>query len=174
MRAVVYHGPHDLRVEEVPDPAIEDPRDVIVRTRTASMCGSDLYLYQGEVEEMVAPGRTTLGHEISAEVVEVGPEVTGFAVGDRVTFPYSVSCGECPTCRLGQTAHCLTSGKAIYGYGGGLRGSRRLPGRVRAGAPRRRPPPASARLGRRRHGGVPVVQPPGGDDRGRGRRGHAG
>ena len=117
MRAVVYHGPHDLRVEEVPDPAIEDPRDVIVRTRTASMCGSDLYLYQGEVEEMVAPGRTTLGHEIAAEVVEVGPEVTGFAVGDRVTFPYSVSCGECPTCRLGQTAHCLTSGKAIYGYG---------------------------------------------------------
>ncbi len=117
MRAVVYHGPHDLRVEEVPDPAVEDPRDVIVRTKAASMCGSDLYLYQGEVEEMVAPGRTTLGHEISAEVVEVGSGVEGFAVGDRVTFPYSVSCGECEMCRAGQTAHCMTSGKAIYGYG---------------------------------------------------------
>ncbi len=117
MRAAVYHGPQDVRIEQVDDPAIEDPRDVVVETVTASMCGSDLYLYRGEVPDMVAPGRTTLGHEISARVVEVGPQVTRFAVGDRVTFPYSVSCGHCVACRQGQTAHCETTGKAIYGYG---------------------------------------------------------
>ncbi len=117
MRAAVYHGAGDVRVQEVPDPTIVDPGDVIVRTTTASMCGSDLYLFNGEVEDMVSPGHTTLGHEICAEVVEVGPGVGRFAVGDRVTFPYSISCGRCFSCRVGQTAHCETSGKAIYGFG---------------------------------------------------------
>lgn len=117
MRAAVYHGPGDVRVEDVPDARIEDPRDVLVKTLAASMCGSDLYLYQGEVEQMVDPGRTTLGHEIGGEVVEVGDAVARFTPGDRVTFPYSVSCGTCFFCRVGQTLHCETSGKAIYGYG---------------------------------------------------------
>lgn len=117
MRAAVYHGPREVKIDDVADPRVEDPRDLIVRTRTASMCGSDLYLYNGEVAQMVAPGRTTLGHEICAEVVETGPDVARFSPGDRVTFPYSVSCGTCFLCRAGQTAHCETSGKAIYGYG---------------------------------------------------------
>ncbi len=117
MRAAVYHGPKHVEVEEVPDPRIEEPTDVIVKTRAASMCGSDLYLYQGEVPDMVTPGHTTLGHEIAAEVVEMGADVRRFSVGDRVTFPYSVSCGSCFFCRHGQTAHCATSQKAIYGYG---------------------------------------------------------
>lgn len=95
MRAAVYHGPGDVRISDVEDPAVEDPRDVIVRTITASMCGSDLYLYG----------------------VEVGNAVGRFSVGDRVTFPYSVSCGTCFSCRMGQTAHCETSGRAIYGFG---------------------------------------------------------
>ncbi|GEL19434.1 alcohol dehydrogenase catalytic domain-containing protein [Pseudonocardia asaccharolytica] len=117
MRAAVYHGPGDIRIDDVEAPRIQDPGDVIVKTRTASMCGSDLYLFNGEVEHMVTPGRTTLGHEVCAEVVEVGGAVGRFAVGDRVTFPYSVSCGTCFCCRVGQTAHCETSGKAIYGFG---------------------------------------------------------
>lgn len=117
MRAAVYHGPCDVRIEDVPDARIEDPFDVVVRMMTASMCGSDLYLYQGEVEELVAPGHTTLGHEICAEVVEVGPSVARFSPGDRVTFPYSVSCGTCFFCREGQTAHCQTTGGAIFGFG---------------------------------------------------------
>ncbi|CAG7631436.1 alcohol dehydrogenase catalytic domain-containing protein [Rhodococcus opacus] len=117
MRAAVYHGPKDVRIEELADPRIEQPGDVIIKMITTSMCGSDLYLYNGEVEELVAPGHTTLGHEICGEVVEVGSAVNRFAVGDRVTFPYSVSCGRCESCRVGQTAHCLTSGKAIYGFG---------------------------------------------------------
>jgi threonine dehydrogenase-like Zn-dependent dehydrogenase len=117
MKAAVYHGARDLRVEEVPDAKVVEPTDVVIKTITASMCGSDLYLYGGEVDDMVAPGRTTLGHEICGEVVEVGKEVARFRPGDRVTFPYSVSCGTCDNCQRGQTAHCLTSGKAIYGYG---------------------------------------------------------
>jgi threonine dehydrogenase-like Zn-dependent dehydrogenase len=117
MRAAVYCGPRTVEIREVPDPRIEQPGDAILKMVCASMCGSDLYLYNGEVEELVAPGRTTLGHEICGEVVEVGPDVNRFAVGDRVTFPYSVSCGRCWLCRQGQTAHCQTTGSAIYGYG---------------------------------------------------------
>lgn len=117
MKAAVYHGAGDIRIEEVPDPKLEEPTDLIVCTRTASMCGSDLYLYQGEADDLVRKGATTLGHEICGEVVEVGDAVARFRVGDRVTFPYSVSCGTCFFCRVGQTAHCQTTGKAIYGYG---------------------------------------------------------
>lgn len=117
MRAAVYHGPRTVVIEEVPEPTIQDRGDLIVATKFASMCGSDLYLFNGEVADMVTPGHTTLGHEICGNVVEVGPAVTRFVVGDRVTFPYSVSCGRCEACRAGQTAHCLTTGKAIYGFG---------------------------------------------------------
>jgi len=116
MRAIVYHGPHDLRVERVPDAAIKDPGDVVVATRATSMCGSDLYLYQGEMPDLAVPGTTILGHEVVGEVAAVGPEVTRFQVGDRVTFPFSVSCGSCRACALGLTGHCSTSGKAIYGF----------------------------------------------------------
>ncbi len=118
MRAAVYHAPHDLRVEDVPDPTPADPRDVVVATHAASMCGSDLYLYQGELPGLAAPGATILGHEIVGEVVAVGPAVSRFRVGDRVTFPFSVSCGTCRTCRMGLTGHCETSNRAIYGFGG--------------------------------------------------------
>jgi len=116
MRAVVYHGSHDLRVSTVPDATIEDPGDVIVATAATSMCGSDLYLYQGEMPDLAVIGRTILGHEIVGEVVAVGSDVTRFSSGDRVTFPFSVSCGTCPMCSLGLTGHCSTSGKAIYGF----------------------------------------------------------
>ncbi len=116
MRAIVYHGPHDLRFDRVPDPSIEDPRDVVVATSATSMCGSDLYLYQGEMPDLAVPGSTILGHEIVGEIVAVGTKVKRFAVGDRVTFPFSVSCGSCHMCSLGLTGHCLTSDKAIYGF----------------------------------------------------------
>ncbi|MCL1599119.1 MAG: alcohol dehydrogenase catalytic domain-containing protein [Actinomycetia bacterium] len=116
MRAVVYHGPHDLRVSTVPDATIEDPGDVIVATTATSMCGSDLYLYQGEMPDLAVTGKTILGHEIVGEVVGVGSGVTRFSEGDRVTFPFSVSCGTCSMCTLGLTGHCSTSGKAIYGF----------------------------------------------------------
>lgn len=117
MKAAVYHGAGDVRVQEVADATIVDPTDLVVKMRTTSICGSDLYLYRGEADALVSKGETTLGHEIVGEVVEVGPRVARFRVGDRITFPYSVSCGTCFLCRVGQTAHCETSGKAIFGYG---------------------------------------------------------
>lgn len=126
MRAAVYHGAYDLRVEDVKDARIEQPDDVVVKTICSSMCGSDLYLYGGEAEALVVPGATVLGHEITAEVVEVGSSVGRLHVGDRVTFPYSVTCGSCFSCREGQTAHCETTAKAVYGFGpafGDLSGS---------------------------------------------------
>jgi threonine dehydrogenase-like Zn-dependent dehydrogenase len=117
MRAAVYQGPRTVTIENVPDPVIKEPADLIVKTTVASMCGSDLYLFNGEVADLVAPGHTTLGHEICGEVVEVGSAVTQFKVGDRVSFPYSVSCGRCENCIAGQTAHCLVTGSAVYGFG---------------------------------------------------------
>ncbi|MCW2762344.1 MAG: Alcohol dehydrogenase GroES domain protein [Marmoricola sp.] len=117
MRAAVYHGAYDLQVEDVKDAVIEQPDDAVIRTIVSSMCGSDLYLYGGEAEALVQPGHTVLGHEITGEVVEVGNGVGRLKVGDRVTFPYSVTCGTCFSCREGQTAHCETTGKAVYGFG---------------------------------------------------------
>lgn len=117
MRAAVYQGPYDLRVEDVKDASVQELDDAVVKTLVSSMCGSDLYLYGGEAEPLVVPGSTVLGHEITAEVVEVGPNVGRIKVGDRVTFPYSVTCGVCFSCREGQTAHCETTGKAVYGFG---------------------------------------------------------
>jgi alcohol dehydrogenase len=117
MRAAVYHGPYDLRVEDVKDATLEAPGDVVVKTLVSSMCGSDLYLYGGEAAPLVVPGSTVLGHEITGEVVEIGSDVGRFRIGDRVTFPYSVACGTCFSCREGQTAHCETTGKAVYGFG---------------------------------------------------------
>jgi len=118
MRAVVYHGPNDLRVETVPDAGVEEPGDVVVAVRATSMCGSDLYLYQGEMPDLAIPGATILGHELAGEVVAVGADVEGFRIGDRVTVPFSVSCGSCRLCAMGLTGHCERSGKAIYGFRG--------------------------------------------------------
>ncbi|GAA4865032.1 alcohol dehydrogenase catalytic domain-containing protein [Pseudonocardia benzenivorans] len=120
MRAVVYQGARQVSVENVDDPTIEAPTDVVARVRLSSICGSDLYLYRGEAGDLAIPGRTSLGHELAGEVVEVGSNVSRFRVGDRITVPYSISCGTCFFCRAGQTAHCETTGKAIYGFGVGF------------------------------------------------------
>ncbi len=117
MKAAIYYGAGDVRCGEVPDPKIQEPTDVILRTKTTSICGSDLYIYNGQMDAIVRKGHTTLGHEIVGIVEEVGKDVKRFKKGDRVTFPYSVSCGYCDFCRVGQTAHCSTSQKAIFGYG---------------------------------------------------------
>jgi len=96
MRAVTWHGKNDVRVEQVPDPEILSPGDVIVRITSTAICGSDLHLYNGYIPSMM-PG-DILGHEFMGEVVEVGSDVKRFSVGDRVVAPFTISCGQCFYC----------------------------------------------------------------------------
>ena len=96
MRAVTWHGKNDVRVEQVPDPEILSPGDVIVRITSTAICGSDLHLYNGYIPSMM-PG-DILGHEFMGEVVEVGSDVKRFSVGDRVVVPFTISCGQCFYC----------------------------------------------------------------------------
>lgn len=119
MKALVYKAPRDVRIEEVDDPRIEQPTDVIVRITTANICGSDLHMYEGRTD--VETGKT-LGHENLGEVLEVGDAVSQVKAGDLVCLPFNVSCGFCKNCERGYTGFCLTvnPGKAggAYGYAG--------------------------------------------------------
>ena len=96
MRALCWHGKSDVRVDTVPDPRIEDPRDVIVKITSTCICGSDLHLYDGYMPTM-EPG-DILGHEPMGEVVEVGSNVKKLKKGDRVVVPFTISCGTCWFC----------------------------------------------------------------------------
>jgi len=96
MKAVCWEGKQDVRVEEVPDPRIQNPRDAIVRITTSAICGSDLHLYNGFVPTMEKGD--VLGHEFMGEVVEVGRGVSNLAVGDRVVVPFPIACGNCWSC----------------------------------------------------------------------------
>ncbi len=97
MRAICWHGKSDVRVDTVPDPKIEDPRDAIVRITTTCICGSDLHLYDGYMPTMEAGD--VLGHEPMGIVEEVGKSVTNLKPGDRVVVPFTISCGECWFCK---------------------------------------------------------------------------
>ncbi len=108
MRALCWHGKGDVRVDTVPDPKIEDPRDAIVKVTACAICGSDLHLYDGVMPEMRKGD--VLGHETMGEVVEVGPGANHkLTVGDRVVIPFTISCGECFFCKLGLFAGCERS-----------------------------------------------------------------
>lgn len=107
MRANRWYGKQDLRVEDAPEPRIEAPEDAIVRLELGTVCGSDLHLYNGYLQP-VREG-FILGHEGIGEVVEVGPEVTNVAVGDRVIVPFPIACGQCFFCRQGLYTACERS-----------------------------------------------------------------
>lgn len=96
MRAICWHGKEDMRVDTVPDPKIEDPRDVIIKVTTTCICGSDLHLYDGYMPTMKAGD--VIGHEPMGVVVEVGKEVRKLQKGDRVVVPFTISCGTCWFC----------------------------------------------------------------------------
>ena len=96
MKAVTWQGRHDMRVQNVPDPRIEEPTDAIVRITASGICGSDLHLYNGFAPAM-KPG-DIIGHEPMGEVVEVGSAVTKLKKGDKVVVPFTISCGDCFFC----------------------------------------------------------------------------
>jgi glutathione-independent formaldehyde dehydrogenase len=105
MKAVVYQGPRDVSVTDVPDARIEDPNDILVRITTTNICGSDLHMYEGRTS--FETGRV-FGHENMGQVVEVGDAVRKVQVGEYVVLPFNVSCGFCKNCERGLTNYCLT------------------------------------------------------------------
>ncbi|HVF19592.1 MAG TPA: alcohol dehydrogenase catalytic domain-containing protein [Mycobacteriales bacterium] len=122
MRAVVYRGEHDVRVEDVPEPELVAATDAVVRVRKAAICGSDLHFYNGRVPGVFEG--TVVGHEYVGTVVAVGSDVTRFAVGDEVVGSFQIACGSCGPCRLGRFNLCDDLG--VLGYGifvGDLAGS---------------------------------------------------
>jgi threonine dehydrogenase-like Zn-dependent dehydrogenase len=104
MKALCWHGKHDIRYETVPDPAIEHPRDAIIKTTCCAICGSDLHFYDGFMPGMKSGD--IVGHEFMGEVVEVGAENKKLKVGDRVVVPFTICCGECEQCRRGNFSVC--------------------------------------------------------------------
>ncbi|MGG2399902.1 zinc-dependent alcohol dehydrogenase [Pseudomonas sp. SH1-B] len=129
MQALTYHGSHDVRVERVADPVIEEADDIILRVTATAICGSDLHLYRGKIPQ-VKDG-DIFSHEFMGIVEEVGPAVTAVNKGDRVIVPFVIACGECFFCQMDLQAACETtnpgrgailnkkqipSGAALFGY----------------------------------------------------------
>jgi threonine dehydrogenase-like Zn-dependent dehydrogenase len=117
MKAVVFHGIGDIRVDEVPDPTIQEPNDAIVRLTASAICGTDLHFVRGTMSGM-KPG-TILGHEGVGIVEEVGRQVRNLRPGDRVVIASTIGCGFCSYCRAGYYAQCDTTeptgGTAFFG-----------------------------------------------------------
>ena len=122
MKAVVWHGVDDVRVERVPDPVVVNPRDAIVRVTTTAICGSDLHLLDGFIPTMKAGD--ILGHEFMGEVVDVGKGNTTLKVGDRVVVPFTIACGRCFFCERQLWSACDNSNhnawmqEDLYGFSG--------------------------------------------------------
>lgn len=128
MKALCWYGTEDVRVENVMEPKILNPRDAIVRVTSTAICGSDLHLYDGYIPTMEKGD--ILGHEFMGEVVDIGPEVRNLKIGDRVVVPFTISCGHCYFCEQKQWSLCDNSnpnaemadkaygysGSALYGY----------------------------------------------------------
>lgn len=119
MKALVYNGPRDVSVLEVPDAKIERSTDVLVKITTTNICGSDLHMYEGRTD--MQPGRI-LGHENLGLVIEVGEAVDRIKVGDCVCLPFNIGCGFCKNCERGLTGFCLTvnpgTAGGAYGFAG--------------------------------------------------------
>jgi hypothetical protein len=131
MKAVTWHGQRDVRVEDVPDPVVQEPTDAVIRVTTTNICGSDLHLY-----EPLAPFMGVgdiLGHENMGEVVEVGSAVGDLKVGDRVSIPFQISCGHCWMCDQQLYTQCETTQVRDQGMGAALFGFSKLYGEVPGG-----------------------------------------
>ena len=133
MRALVWHGPKDIRCDSVPDPKIEQPRDAIIRVTSCAICGSDLHLYDGFMPGM--ENGDIMGHETMGIVEEVGAGVGNLKKGDRVVIPFTILCGECDQCKRGNFSVCERSNRnksladKVFGHTtGGLFGYTHLTG----------------------------------------------
>ena len=132
MKAITFHGIGDVRAEDVPDPKIIDPTDVLLRITTSAVCGSDLHQYHVRGGGLVQPG-ALMGHEFMGVIEETGDAVHQFQPGDRVVVPFSVSCGQCAWCRRKLPTQCTTTGRAVFGgrfghvFGGGQAERIRVP-----------------------------------------------
>jgi threonine dehydrogenase-like Zn-dependent dehydrogenase len=120
MKALCWHGRGDIRCDTVPDPKIEDVRDIILKVSACAICGSDLHLMDGQMPSMESGD--VLGHEFMGEVMEIGSASHRLKVGDRVVVPFNINCGECRQCRLGNWSCCLRSNRngnmaaKMFGY----------------------------------------------------------
>jgi threonine dehydrogenase-like Zn-dependent dehydrogenase len=122
MKAACWYGKHDVRIENVPDPKILNPRDAIIRVTRTAICGSDLHLYDAVIPSMRRGD--ILGHEFMGEVVELGPKVKNLAIGDRVVVPFAIACGNCFFCQQKLWSLCDNSNPnaamadQLYGHSG--------------------------------------------------------
>ncbi|MCG8907124.1 zinc-dependent alcohol dehydrogenase [Pseudomonas sp. DP-17] len=129
MRALTYHGSHDVRVDNVPDPVLKEADDIILKVTATAICGSDLHLYRGKIPRVESGD--ILGHEFMGIVEEVGRGVTAVQPGDRVIIPFVIACGQCFFCQMNLHAACETTndgrgailnkkqippGAALFGY----------------------------------------------------------
>jgi S-(hydroxymethyl)glutathione dehydrogenase/alcohol dehydrogenase len=119
MKALVYHGPKDVRIDDKPKPSIEDSEDIILKITSTAICGSDLHLFHGNVKSM-EPGQT-LGHEFMGVVERAGDKVIEVKEGDRVVIPFNISCGKCWFCRHHAWTQCDRSNPkaesgGVFGY----------------------------------------------------------
>ncbi|MEU2266203.1 zinc-dependent alcohol dehydrogenase [Streptomyces olindensis] len=128
MRAVTWQGKRDVRVEDVPDPQIQEPTDAIIRITSSGLCGSDLHLYE-VLTPFMTPG-DILGHEPIGIVEEVGAGVPDLQAGDRVVVPFQIACGNCWMCLTGLPTQCETTQVHGEGMGAALFGYTRLYGAV--------------------------------------------
>jgi threonine dehydrogenase-like Zn-dependent dehydrogenase len=131
MKAVTWHGRRDVRVEQVPDPAIQEPTDIVIRVTSSGICGSDLHLY-----EVLGPFMSEgdiLGHEAMGVVEEAGAAIEHLRAGDRVVIPFNIACGHCYMCAQGLPTQCETTQVTRYGKGAALFGYTKLYGGVPGG-----------------------------------------
>ena len=117
MKALVFHSPKNVSVDNVDDPHIEQSTDVILRVTSTAICGSDLHIYNGFIPQ---PQSMVLGHEFMGIVEETGSGITNLKVGDRVVVPFPISCGACHFCNMNLPTHCESSNPEHYGPEGGL------------------------------------------------------
>lgn len=131
MKAVTWQGKRNVSVEEVPDPVIEEPSDIIIKVTSSCICGSDLHLY-----EVMAPFMEKgdiMGHEPIGIVTQIGSAITNVKVGDRVVIPFNISCGHCFMCQQGLQSQCETTQVKEYDKGAALFGYSKLYGQVPGG-----------------------------------------